>query len=368
MRTVQTLRRSAAKDGDDRTGSSRRVRHEARTERRRRAGVPGAEADASSSASNWAPRPRSSARPKRTCSKRLFSSSTSRASRRRKSTCRSSRTITRRSRPGCRIGAGRKVRIVVPQRGEKRGLVDLATRNAGSRTRRGSIRSAAAQYDALNTLQTVLALSAMPRRIECFDISTIQGSETVASMVVCEDGRMRKADYRKFRIRGLKPTRAQADVPRLESPTSNLHAPSVPQPPTSGPRPPVPDDFAAMHEVVRRRYRKLLEDGGPFPDLILIDGGKGQLTAAYAALEALGLANLVAVGHCEEGRAPLHARSNRADRAGGERSGAVAAAAYSRRGASLRRDLSSQGALDARPARRRSITCRAMGGGDGVCC
>ena len=79
-----------------------------------------------------------------------------------------------------------------------------------------------------------------------------------------------------------------------------------------------------MHEVVLRRYRKLLEQGGPFPDLILIDGGKGQLSAAYAALEELGLANLVAVGHREEGRAALHARSRRSDRAGRERSGAAA--------------------------------------------
>jgi excinuclease ABC subunit C len=79
-------------------------------------------------------------------------------------------------------------------------------------------------------------------------------------MVVCEDGRMRPGEYRKYRIKV----------------TNN--------------------DFAAMHEVVLRRSRKLLEQGGPFPDLMLIDGGKGQLTAAYAALEALGLANLVAIG------------------------------------------------------------------------
>jgi len=120
------------------------------------------------------------------------------------------------------------------------------------------------QYDALETLRSTLALPAIPRRIECFDISTIQGSETVASMVVCEDGKMRKSEYRKFRI----------------SPAN--HAGS--------------DDFAAMNEVVTRRYRKLLEHGGPFPDLILIDGGKGQLSAAYDALRQLGLANLVAVG------------------------------------------------------------------------
>ncbi len=137
----------------------------------------------------------------------------------------------------------------------------------------------------------MLALPALPRRIECFDISTIQGSETVASMVVCEDGRMRKADYRKFRIRGLKPARSESRAPSNRNSLSR-----APSPESRVPRSPVPDDFAAMHEVVRRRYRKLLEEGGPFPDLILIDGGKGQLTAAYAALEALGLANLVAVG------------------------------------------------------------------------
>jgi excinuclease ABC subunit C len=115
----------------------------------------------------------------------------------------------------------------------------------------------------------VIGLPAVPRRIECFDISTIQGSETVASMVVCEDGRMKKSDYRKFRIRGAG---GAGEAGR------------------------VPDDFAAMREVVQRRYRKMLEDGGPFPDLILIDGGKGQLTAAYDALEGIGLGNLVAVG------------------------------------------------------------------------
>src|SRR5262249_31062683 len=176
--------------------------------------------------------------------------------------------------------AGRRVRIVVPQRGEKRGFVDLANRNAGIAYQTRFNQTKAAQYDALETLQHVLALPALPRRIECFDISTIQGSETVASMVVCEDGRMRRGEYRKFRIRGsVLGTRGSA----VSAPGS--------QPPA-----PVHDDFAAMHEVVHRRHRKLLEQGGPFPDLVVIDGGKGQLSAAYAALEELGLANLVAVG------------------------------------------------------------------------
>jgi len=190
---------------------------------------------------------------------------------------------------------GRKVRIVVPQRGEKRGFVDLANRNAALAYQTRFNRAQTAQYDALETLQHVLALPALPRRIECFDISTIQGSETVASMVVCEDGRMRRADYRKFRIRGL---RLGAGV--LESSQSREPLAPIPQSPAPRPQPPVPervqDDFASMHEVVLRRYRKLLEQGGPFPDLVLIDGGKGQLSAAYAALEELGLSNLVAIG------------------------------------------------------------------------
>src|SRR4051812_38032506 len=154
-----------------------------------------------------------------------------------------------------------RVRIVVPKRGEKRGLLELAARNAQVAYQTRFNETVAAHYDALETLRGVLNLPAIPRRIECFDISTIQGAETVASMVVCEDGRMKRSEYRKFKIRGV-----------------------------------TLDDFAAMEEVVTRRYRKVLENGGPFPDLILIDGGKGQLASAYAALEQLGLSNLVAVG------------------------------------------------------------------------
>jgi excinuclease ABC subunit C len=166
--------------------------------------------------------------------------------------------------------AGRKVKILVPQRGDKRALVELATRNADLSYRTRFNETTAAHFDALETLRSRLNLSTIPRRIDCFDISTIQGSETVASMVVCEDGRMKRSEYRKFRVRGSR-------IPNSESRV-------------------VPDDFAAMREVVQRRYRAVLEGGGPFPDLILIDGGKGQLSAAYEALEQIGLANLVAVG------------------------------------------------------------------------
>jgi excinuclease ABC subunit C len=177
--------------------------------------------------------------------------------------------------------AGRKVRIVVPQRGTKKGMMELAHRNAALAYRQRFDASATANYDALELLQSVLRLPKLPRRIDCFDISTIQGSETVASMVVCVEGRMRPSEYRKFKIKHGSRIGDQGSV--------------VP-----GSRLPVPggflDDFAAMEQVVRRRYARVLENGGPFPDLIVIDGGKGQLNAAYAALEQVGLSNLVAVG------------------------------------------------------------------------
>jgi excinuclease ABC subunit C len=167
----------------------------------------------------------------------------------------------------------------VPRRGEKRELLDLAGRNAQVAYQTRFNEGVAAHYDALETLRLVLNLPAIPHRIECFDISTIQGAETVASMVVCEDGRMKRSEYRKFRIRGNRSGTSPIDRRPSDVEQSRVH-----------------DDFASMKEVVGRRYRKVLENGGPFPDLILIDGGKGQLEAAYAALEELGLANLVAVG------------------------------------------------------------------------
>ncbi len=194
--------------------------------------------------------------------------------------------------------AGRRVRIVVPQRGEKRGLIDLANRNAALGYQNRFNQAESAQYDALETLQSVLKLVALPRRIECFDISTIQGSDTVASMVVCEDGRMKPGEYRKFRIKGLTELARQRLRPEIapaaaaSGESSSRAAAAVGGAAPTG----LNNDFAAMHEVVQRRYQKILEQGGPFPDLILIDGGKGQLSAAYEALEALGLANLFAVG------------------------------------------------------------------------
>ena len=165
--------------------------------------------------------------------------------------------------------AERRVRLVTPKRGDKRGLLDLAARNAAVAYQSHFGDGSTTAFDALDTLRGVLGLPVLPRRIECFDISTFQGRETVASMVVAVEGRMKKAEYRKFRIRGTG-------------------------------SPVVLDDFASMHEVIVRRYQRVLEQGGPFPDLIVIDGGKGQLAAAYAALREVGLERLVAIGLAKE--------------------------------------------------------------------
>ena len=166
--------------------------------------------------------------------------------------------------------AGRRVTITAPQRGDRRRLVELATRNA-SLAVRARLAPGDEMLHALDGLREALHLPGLPRRIECIDISTLQGSETVASVVVCEDGRMAKSEYRKYRISG-----------------SGARA--------AGPEPRFLDDFAAMAQVVHRRFTRVVEAGGPFPDLLVIDGGRGQLEAAYGALERLGLTNLVAVG------------------------------------------------------------------------
>jgi excinuclease ABC subunit C len=146
-----------------------------------------------------------------------------------------------------------RIEIQVPQRGDKRSLIDLAGNNAkqsfDQRFRVMKPNAKAIQ----EALQDALMLPELPRRIECFDISHIQGAETVASMVVWEDGAMKKSDYRKFIIKTVEGV----------------------------------DDFASMREVVTRRYKRIQEDKLPMPSLILIDGGIGQLHAAADALDAL---------------------------------------------------------------------------------
>jgi excinuclease ABC subunit C len=173
--------------------------------------------------------------------------------------------------------------------------VELANRNAALAYDGHFNEPSVANYEALETLRRVLSLPGLPRRIECFDISTIQGSETVAAMVVCEAGRMKKGEYRKFRIKGIDTEDTEVVDQTTTEATESAATPRVSSV-SAVMKERGPDDFAAMYEVVLRRYRRVLEQGGPFPDLILIDGGKGQLTSAYLALESLGLANLVAVG------------------------------------------------------------------------
>jgi len=149
----------------------------------------------------------------------------------------------------------KRMEILVPQRGEKRSLVDLVCQNAKLsydqrfRTLQPSARAIQ------EALQDALSLPDLPKRIECFDISHIQGAETVASMVVWENGAMKKSDYRKFQVKTVTGV----------------------------------DDFASMSEIITRRYKRLQAEKRPLPSLILIDGGLGQLHAAYASLEALGI-------------------------------------------------------------------------------
>ena len=289
MRTVQTLHDRQQKMATVGARASRRLRPEARSGRRRGPGLPGAERPRRRARRARHRRRRSSAIERRArCSRRRSSSSTSCAPRRRRSTCRRSPTSARRSRRWLSERAGRRVRIVVPQRGEKRGLVDLATRNAALAYQTRFNQATAAQYDALETLQAVLgaAGAAAPHRV----LRHLDDSGQRDGGV---DGGVRgrpDAAGGVSEVPDQGGTRGYGDW-GLGIQDSTSEPPSLPVP-----SPRSPNDFAAMHEVVLRRYRKLLEQGGPFPDLIVIDGGKGQLSAAYAALEELGLANLVAVG------------------------------------------------------------------------
>jgi excinuclease ABC subunit C len=161
-----------------------------------------------------------------------------------------------------------RVSIQVPQRGEKRSLIDLAGNNA-KQSYDQRFRVMKPNMKAIQeALQDTLGLPELPRRIECFDISHIQGAETVASMVVWEDGRMKKSDYRKFIIKTVQGV----------------------------------DDFASMREVVTRRYKRIQEEKKPMPSLVLIDGGLGQLHAAAEALESIEIINqpLAAIAKREE--------------------------------------------------------------------
>jgi excinuclease ABC subunit C len=163
---------------------------------------------------------------------------------------------------------GRKVEIGIPQRGSKKAILDLVVQNARHAfEQRFRVRKPSSKQ-IMDALTDALNLPESPDRIECFDISHIQGSDTVASMVVWENGRMKKSDYRKFIIRSVEGV----------------------------------DDFASMREAVSRRYRRLQDEKQPMPGLVLVDGGIGQLHSAAAALEELGIINqpLAAIAKREE--------------------------------------------------------------------
>jgi excinuclease ABC subunit C len=165
----------------------------------------------------------------------------------------------------------------VPQRGEKRELLALATRNAGETLAREQARWLADQgktLQALEGLADALGLAGPPLRIECYDISNFQGSQSVGSMVVFEDGKPRSGEYRRFRIRTV-----------------------------NG-----PNDFASHQEVLRRRFRTVRtgDEGAEearrwaMPDLVIIDGGRGQVGAAKEVLDELGLHDLPLAGLAKE--------------------------------------------------------------------
>jgi excinuclease ABC subunit C len=151
-----------------------------------------------------------------------------------------------------------RTRVLVPQRGSRRQLVDLAEQNARhllEEYRLSSMEAEERAADPVYELQRELGLRKVPRSLVCFDISHAQGTDTVASCVWFENGRAKRAEYRKFKVETVQGI----------------------------------DDFASMREVVGRYFRRRLEEQKPLPDLVVIDGGKGQLNAAHEALDAVGL-------------------------------------------------------------------------------
>jgi excinuclease ABC subunit C len=149
---------------------------------------------------------------------------------------------------------GHRIELAAPQRGDKRSLIDLAGQNAKQLYIQRFRVLEPSRKAIQEALADALMLPELPRRIECFDISHIQGAETVASMVVWEDGEMKKSAYRKFQVKTVTGV----------------------------------DDFASMREIVFRRYKRIKDEDGTMPSLVLIDGGLGQLHAAFSALEELG--------------------------------------------------------------------------------
>ncbi|WP_028376927.1 excinuclease ABC subunit UvrC [Leeuwenhoekiella sp. MAR_2009_132] len=164
------------------------------------------------------------------------------------------------------VDLGEKFRVTVPKLGDKKRIVELSERNAKyfrmERFKQTKIVDPDRHVNRLMAqMKLDLRLSVEPRHIECFDNSNIQGTNPVAACVVFKDGKPSKKDYRKFNIKTVEG----------------------------------PNDFASMEEVVFRRYRRLLNEDGPLPQLIIVDGGKGQLSSGVKALEDLGLRGKIAI-------------------------------------------------------------------------
>jgi len=161
--------------------------------------------------------------------------------------------------------SGRKVHLIAPKIGEKRKLLEMVEKNARFLLEELKLQKMKAQDyvpHSVKALQRDLRLLKEPRRMECFDISNIQGTDPVASMVCFEDGKPKKSEYRRFNIESMD----------------------------------TPDDFAMMREVIRRRYSRLLSEQKPLPDLIIVDGGKGQLSSALAILTELNITGQPIIG------------------------------------------------------------------------
>ena len=221
-----------------------------------------------------------------------------------------------------RRAAATKVSLAVPQRGEGRALMDLAGRNAGETLAREQARWLADEgktLAALEELAEALGLAAPPLRIECYDISNIQGTNTVGSMVVFEEGRPRSGEYRRFRVRTA--SRAPTTSPATRRCCGGASA-----------------RRSAAEEGSAEELRWRL------PDLVVIDGGKGQVSAAREVLDALGLHDMPRGRPGQGARGAVPARPVRPDRAARHLAGALPGPAAPRRGAPLRHHLPPQAA------------------------
>ncbi|MCC6254241.1 MAG: excinuclease ABC subunit C [Ignavibacteriaceae bacterium] len=164
-----------------------------------------------------------------------------------------------------RMRSNKKTKIFVPQRGDLKSLVKMCKENAILQLKEiqlQKMKNLGNVSYSVSALQRDLRLKTLPRKIECFDISNLQGTDSVASMVVFEDGKPKKSLYRKFIIKTVEG----------------------------------PDDFSSMREVIERRYSRLKEENQPLPDLIMVDGGKGQLSSAVEILDSLGFNNYNIIG------------------------------------------------------------------------